>query len=210
METSKPWSTTIALGQRILKELELDQDSDTLARWLAHYLAEKMECAVSAPEGTAGDADRRECVDLILRLWETRQKWPISTPLKDIAERLDELLQPTSHFFHSADPFLDLFRSLEKLHHRETRVCLIAWVAGLDLSKEREFLNHHPEHLDEHELGVTQRLVELQDTVLGPEAYIDDEPCSNFATLPKIEQGKIIRTRLRSIAKERTQLLGRK
>lgn len=213
MDTSKPWSTTIALGQRILEELKLDREMDTLGRWLAHYLAEKMECAASAPDGTTGDADRRECVDLILRLWKCRQTWPLSAPLKDIADRLDELLAPKPRFFHAiaktSNPFLDLLHGLEELHYKETQICLAAWITGLNLSKDREFLHNHSEHLDDDELRITQRLVEIQDFMLSPEAHLGDEPFPNFATLSKVEQGKIVRARLRAIAKSRTQLLGR-
>lgn len=213
MDTSKPWNTTIALGQRILEELKLDREMDTLGRWLAHYLAEKMECAASAPDGITGDAAQRECVDLILRLWECRQTWPLSAPLKDVADQLDALLAPKPRFFHAipktSNPFLDLLHGLEELHHKETQICLAAWIAGLNLSKDREFLHNHSEYLDDDERQVTQRLVEIQDLMLSPEAHLGDEPCPNFATLSKVEQGKIVRARLRAIAKSRTRLLGR-
>jgi hypothetical protein len=213
MDTSKPWSTTIALGQRILKELKLDRETDTLGRWMAHYLAEKMECAASVPDGTVRETDRRECVDLILRLWERRQTWPLSAPLKEIADRLDELLAPKPRFFHAttktSDPFLDLLHGLEELHHKEIKVCLAAWVAGLNLSKDREYLQYHPEHLDDHEHQIIQRLLEIQDLMFSPEAHLGGEICPNFATLSKVEQRKIVQARLRSIAKSRTQLLGR-
>lgn len=213
MGTSKPWNTTIALGQRILDELKLDHEMDTLGRWLAHYLAEKMERATTAPEGEAGEQDRRECVDLILQLWARRQTWPLSAPLKNISDRLDELLTPKPSFFHSAtktsDLHLDLLHGLEELHHRETQLCLSAWIANLNLSKDREFLLSHPEHLDDNELKITQRLVEIQDLMLSREAHLDGEPCPSFATLSKSEQGKIVRAGLRAIAKSRTQLLSR-
>jgi hypothetical protein len=213
MDTLKPWSTTIALGQRILEELKLDREMDTLGRWLAHYLAEKMESAASAPEGAEGESARRECVDLILRLWERRQRWPLSAPLKNVADQLEELLRPKPRFLHATsqttDKFLDLLRSLEDLHHRETQVCLSAWAAGLDLSKTRTYLHDHPEHLDDDERRTSQHLIDLQDRLLGPAAQLDGEPCPDFATLPIPEQTKIVRTRLRAIAKSRTQWLGR-
>ncbi|THF60378.1 hypothetical protein [Pseudothauera rhizosphaerae] len=186
---------------------------DTLGRWLAHYLAEKMESAASAPEGAAGESARRECVDLILRLWERRQTWPLSAPLKDVADRLEELLRPKPRFLRTAtqtsDPLLDLLRGLEDLHYRETQVCLMAWATGLDLSKTRAYLHDHPEHLDDDEHRLSQHLIELQGHMFGPEARLDGEPCPDFATLPKPEQRKIVRARLRAIAKSRTQLLGR-
>lgn len=102
-----------------------------------------------------------------------------------------------------------LLRSLEDLHHRETQVCLSAWAAGLDLSKTRTYLHDHPEHLDDDERRTSQHLIDLQDRLLGPAAQLDGEPCPDFATLPIPEQTKIVRTRLRAIAKSRTQWLGR-
>lgn len=213
MDDSKPWDTTIALGQRILEELKLDREMDTLGRWLAHHLAEQMQRAVAAPEGAGGEPDRRECVDLILRLWERRQTWPLSAPLKDVAGRLDELLRPKPRFLHSStgksDPYLDLLHNLEELHHREAQICLAVWISGLDLSAEREYLDSHPEHLDENELRIIRYLVETQNLISGPKARLDGEPCPDFVALPKSEQSKIARARLRAIAKSRTQLFGR-
>lgn len=187
---------------------------DTLARWLAHYLAEKMERAAAAPEGTAGEADRQECLHLILRLWERRQKWPLSAPLKDIADQLNSLFTPKPRFFHdlstrSTNPFLDLLHELDALHHRETQVCLAAWAAGLDLEESREYLQNHAEHLDEAERQLTQRLVQIQDIMLSPEAHLDGAVCPNFSTLTGVEKGKLVRERLRAIGKFRTKVLGR-
>lgn len=202
------------MGQRILEELELDREMDTLAHWLAHYLAEKMERAAVAPEGTAGEADRQECVGLILRLWERRQKWPLSAPLKDIADQLNNLLTPKPRFFHdpsknNTNPFLDLLHELDALHRRETQVCLAAWAAGLDLDKSREYLQNHTEHLDDAEHEITQRLTQIQNLMLSPEAHLDGEACADFSTLSGVERGKLVRERLRSIAKSRTKALGR-
>lgn len=214
MDTSKPWNITIALGQRILEELKLEHEMDTLARWLAHYLAEKMERIAFAPEGPAKEADRRECMDLILNLWERRQTWPLSAPLKDVADRLDELLPPKPSFFHakpktSSDSFQELLHGLEELHHKEIQICLAGWVAGLNLDNDRQYLQNHPEHLNEDELRIIQRLVEIQDHMLSPEAHLGGDSCPNFAALSKAEQRKIVRARLRAIAKSRTLLLGR-
>jgi len=214
MDTSKPWDTTIVLGQRILEELKLEREMDTLARWLAHYLAEKMERIASAPDGLAKDADRRECMDLILNLWGRRQTWPLSAPLKDVADRLDELLPSKPRFFHTksktSDPFQELLHGLEEMHHKEIQVCLAAWVAGLNLENDRQYLQNHPEHLNDDELRIIQRLVEIQDHMLSPEAHLGGgESCPNFAALSKAEQRKIVRDKLRAIAKSRTLLLGR-
>lgn len=211
MDGSKPWSTTIALGQKILEELKLDRQMDTLARWMAHYLAEKIEKAELAPEGEVGEAARRECMELILKLWERRHSWPLSAPLKDISGRLDELLnQKPKFFFRSetiSDPILDLMHNLEDLHAKEMQICMMSYIASLDLEKDREYLKDHAEHLDDDERNIIQRLVNLHDFVLGPEAHLGDEACPSFGTLSKSEQDKLIKSRLQAIDKDRAKLL---
>ena len=211
MEGSKPWSITIALGQKILEELKLDRQMDTLARWMAHYLAEKMEKAESAPEGEARESARRECVELILKLWERRHSWPLSAPLKDVAGRLDELLNPRPKFFFRSetisDPVLDLMRNLEELHAKEMQICVMSYIASLDLEKDREYLKDHVAHLDDDERNIIQRLVNLHDFVLGTEAHLGDEACPGFGSLSKTERDKSIKLRLQTISKDRTKLL---
>lgn len=200
------------MGQRILEELQLHQEMDTLAHWMAHYLAEKMEQAESASVGEAKESAKRECVELILRLWECRHSWPLSAPLKDVADRLDELLKPKPWYFNAskeADPYLELLHGLEDLGRQEYRLCLSGWIAGLNLDQERAYLQHHSEHLNENELRGIQYLVEFQDRMIGPEAQVEGEPCPNFDSLSRVEQAKLIRSRLRAVAKVRTKLLGR-
>ena len=61
----------LVLGQKIVDELGIDQSTDTLGRWMAHYIAEKMEDAEAAT-GEARDKKMSECNDLILKLWAHR------------------------------------------------------------------------------------------------------------------------------------------
>ena len=50
------------------RELGLDPGVDTLARWIAHYIAEQMEVAGNATGEDKLTAERR-CFDAILKLW---------------------------------------------------------------------------------------------------------------------------------------------
>lgn len=65
----------VALGNKLVDELGLDESVDTLGRWMAHYIAEKMEAAESAT-GEARDQKMTECRDAILKLWAYRSKLP--------------------------------------------------------------------------------------------------------------------------------------
>ena len=76
MANSSPSDAVIELGKRLVAELELEgRDRDTLARWLAHDIARRIE-AVERLEGTEGQAERDACTAAILRLWEHRAVFP--------------------------------------------------------------------------------------------------------------------------------------
>lgn len=65
----------LALGKKFVDELGLDQSADTLGRWMAHYIAEKMEDAEAAT-GEVRDREMAECSDAILKLWAHRSELP--------------------------------------------------------------------------------------------------------------------------------------
>lgn len=76
----------LALGTRIVRELELQPSVDTLSRWMAHHLAEIMLVAERA-EGTERDTAREKAADLILRLWARRNELPGQVnPLKELGD----------------------------------------------------------------------------------------------------------------------------
>ncbi|WP_443661983.1 hypothetical protein [Clostridium sp.] len=59
----------INLGKALVEELGLDTGVDTLARWMAHYIAEQMGIAKDAKETEKVKAERR-CFETILMLWQ--------------------------------------------------------------------------------------------------------------------------------------------
>ena len=65
----------VELGCKLVKELELESNNDTLGRWMAHHLAELLKRAEKA-SGKEKDALQRECADLIIRLWTCRTSLP--------------------------------------------------------------------------------------------------------------------------------------
>jgi len=63
------------LGEALVEELELNPGVDTLARWMAHYVAEQMTDA----EESSGDVKRiaeEHCFETILNLWQHRSVLP--------------------------------------------------------------------------------------------------------------------------------------
>ena len=86
----------LALGKKLVDELGLDQSVDTLGRWMAHYIAEKME-NVEAATGEARDRKMSECSDAILKLWAHRSELPNG-------KRPFEEFEPIFRVLQSLDP----------------------------------------------------------------------------------------------------------
>jgi len=61
----------IALGKKIEQELRIEDDVDTLGRWMIHYIAELVDRAEKAT-GDQQDAIHRECAEIIIKLWTHR------------------------------------------------------------------------------------------------------------------------------------------
>lgn len=105
MDSSEPSKAVIDLGKRIVAEVGIgDDERDTLGRWLAHDLAQKIKDAedLRGPEGVAA---REACTTAILKLWEHRAVFPrsqrpfanVETALK-ILERLDPANSANRYF----------------------------------------------------------------------------------------------------------------
>lgn len=96
MEQSKQQKAVLELGKLLVKELGLEKSIDTLSRWMAHYLAEKIRYAEGLPDGVKKKNAEKECFSLVLDLWKHR--WHFKSdrqPLRnfshlfDILEKLD-------------------------------------------------------------------------------------------------------------------------
>lgn len=95
MAQSEQQKAILALGKLLVKELGIETSVDTLSRWMAHYIAEKITKAEQLPNGHKKSEAEKECFHLILDLW--KERWHFK-PDK----------QPFKHFSH-------LFEILEKL-----------------------------------------------------------------------------------------------
>lgn len=75
MEKLKQQEKLINLGQLLVNELEGEPGADTLSRWMAHYIAEKISAAEKAKPAEKQKLEK-ECFDLILKLWKHRSDLP--------------------------------------------------------------------------------------------------------------------------------------
>lgn len=88
--------SVLRLGKRLVDELGLNETNDTLSRWMAHYIAEKIKDVEAA-----SSKDRNEklaaCADAILKLWAHRSELPNG-------KRPFEDFEPISRALASLDP----------------------------------------------------------------------------------------------------------
>jgi hypothetical protein len=74
MEIGQHSDAIIKLGEKLVEELNADR-VDTLGRWMAHYIAERITEAESAPASSKKELEA-ECAEEILKIWAQRQQLP--------------------------------------------------------------------------------------------------------------------------------------
>lgn len=79
----------IKLGERLVNELNSNESNNTLARWMAHYIAELITKVELADSIDIKEKLQKECCDLILKLWSKREALPITKPLDSLKPFLE-------------------------------------------------------------------------------------------------------------------------
>jgi hypothetical protein len=113
MENLEIQKHIIDLGKALVVELGVEPGVDTLARWMAHYIAEQMEIAENATGDNKSEAEQH-CFETILELWQHRSSLPNGRrpfesfePIFNALARLDPE-NSTPYFYSDPD-----FRSRE-------------------------------------------------------------------------------------------------
>ncbi|UZT98921.1 hypothetical protein ODZ84_04950 [Chryseobacterium fluminis] len=92
MEQSKhSEESIIKLGEKLIKELNLEYSSNTLARWMSHYIAELISGINAAESKSEKKQLQTECCNVILKLWSRKDDLPIKQPLEDLKPVLEIL-----------------------------------------------------------------------------------------------------------------------
>jgi hypothetical protein len=204
------------LGERIVEEFGLRDSSDTLGRWMAHRVAELMDRAEQAPAGAEGEAARRECSDLIIKLWERRSHWPHGRPLAEVAGLLKTLINDRTNYRSryeqhevKVDPrsWLGTLPRLRELQYREDEVCRSAAIADFDLEADRKWLAEHGSDLSDEEREIMGRLIKERERMDEPHFELDKIRVPNFASLDASERAKLVLEALKKIEEERQKLL---
>jgi hypothetical protein len=92
MEHLEQQKKAIDLGKLLVKELGLESSNDTLSRWMAHYISEKIILAERLPKKQEKNDAKKDCFETILKLWKHRWLLPSGKrPLQNFAPILEVL-----------------------------------------------------------------------------------------------------------------------
>jgi hypothetical protein len=153
MDQSKRCTDVLPLGKKIVDELGIDDGVDTLARWMAHYTAEKILLAE-----TATDSDREvkqaACCEQILKLWGHRNTMPLHrrpfdsfAPLFKVLNSLDSDSTSQRYFLDFAsddeseetNDWLNYARQIDEAARTIIRYC-VANAAEKALNQESDWV----------------------------------------------------------------------
>lgn len=117
----------------LVRELNLDQSVDTLARWMAHHVAEVMQAAESSVGSDKINAEDR-CRELILSLWKHINYFPGGEhpleALKSLLATVSALDPDTKKYFYS----LEATSRLEESELSEETLNWLELARGIDFS----------------------------------------------------------------------------
>jgi hypothetical protein len=149
----------LALGQAIVRQLELDDRGDVLQRWLAHHLAELMAEADRAVGASKAKAER-QVVETILKLWTHRRALP--EPVDPLGGYRDAIAV-ISRLKPDANPWRSYRRheSYEDLLHEMFEALVRIVVGGLVLTqvtRPRSIAEAEAKALEEKEIFLHSEL----------------------------------------------------
>lgn len=96
MARTKRYDKVLALGEKLVEELDLKDRGETLDRWMAHYIAGLIEEAANAV-GSQRQQKHARCAKAIMDLWSHRSELPNG-------KRPFEDFEPVLRVMKSLDP----------------------------------------------------------------------------------------------------------
>jgi len=183
MEQSKHSEEEILkLGKKLIKELELVYTVNTLARWLAHYLAELMSNIDKCESEEEKNNLQRECCDIILEIWGKRERIPIEKPTERLKPIIDviSLLKKNEHPFirhsfldkrnglkNSKSSWLSFLEIVKNNSERIYRKSLISMISEELLEKDKEWIEEHGSFLSDDEKSVVEYIDSIKEITIS-------------------------------------------
>lgn len=172
----------LKLGKKLIAELDLVYTVNTLARWMGHYLAELMNNIDKCESEQEKSKLQKECCDVILEIWEKRERIPIEKPTEKLKPVIDvlSLLKKNEHPF-IRHRFLDntnglrnknssWLRFLEIVKNNSERIyrkSLISMISEELLEKDKEWIEEHGSFLSDDEKSVVEYLDSIKEITIS-------------------------------------------
>ncbi|MBC8754668.1 hypothetical protein H2O64_08275 [Kordia sp. YSTF-M3] len=178
----------LKLGKTLILELELDYTGNTLARWMAHYIAELIQKVETSESEEEKEQLKKECCELILELWNKRERVPIKKPterLKPIISVL-ELLKENEHPFI---PFIlpsnskniksktwsEFLKVVKESSERIFNKSLLSLIDDKILEKDNQWVEKHGEFLSNEEIVIIKYLNDINEVEIQFVDAADDK-----------------------------------
>ena len=183
MEQSKHSEEEILkLGEKLIKELELVYTRNTLARWLAHCLAELINNIDKCESKEDKSKLQKECCDIILEIWQKRERVPIEKPTEKLKPIIDvlSLLKTNQHPFirhrfldkrnklkNNNSSWLSFLEIVKTNSERIYRKSLISMISEEVLEKDKEWIEEHGSFLSDDEKSVVEYLDSIREITIS-------------------------------------------
>ena len=189
------------LGRRLVQELNLDDTCQTLAKWMAHYLAEQMLATEKEKKLSARRAAQARCRDAILRLWAERANLPararplgrldeVITALRTIrADQTEFPMMVERAADQMKNPWLAFARDSYGADKRMACIAFLAGVLAARFGDEKRWLDEHSEHLSKQERNMIESLDGWLNTGID---WLTRTERSSVASLPPAKRTQII------------------
>ncbi len=176
MEKSKhSTEEIIKLGEKIIRELNIETRFDTLSSWMVHYVSELIYKAKNSNSEEEKKALEAECCDVILKIWSNREHISgVKTPLTDLKPLIEILkaLNQKDRFKREWPLFLDGFDDnnktmkdfIESVKSNTEDIFLLGLYStlGSDLIKQKKELKEDfEEFLNEDEKKLLDQIYQL-------------------------------------------------
>lgn len=175
MEQSQQSKEILDLGNKLVAELKLTDSTDTLSRWMAHYIAELID-AVENADGEQKAALEKDCFDTILKLWASRNATPRGirplASLKGAMKLLDEITNKSEGNWHryfdgSENPWKKFGADVNYASSNIIRLLVFLQSTDMDLVNVKKWTADHSALLSVEE----QQIVNGLDKIVGETEY---------------------------------------
>ena len=178
---------------------------------MAHRIAELIEKAKQAKDDGEREEARRECTDLILRVWSRRSGWPYGQPLAKLASALEKLAaEPNPYSRRPQEPeeqsWTGVFPLLDDIHQRERQVHRDAALAEHSPDESKSWLEEHESDMAEEEVDTLGRLVQMIERTRNEHFHLGAKASPHFGALSEEERTRLTLEALNEIDNERQRL----